>query len=411
MSVSTFDYLARLGAWALALCLVEGLLVTSSWLMWSRVLRRAPARLRHRLACAHFAGFTVLPALSLIALSWALLQGAAGEPGPPSPFSAPLLNDGLAVTVSAAAGVWLAGAAVCAIRLVRAWRETKRLQRAPAPAELVAAVSRLAETLRLRRIPAVAVAEVGAPQVIGWRRPTILLPADIAARLTSVELDAVLLHELAHIRCGDYGWNLLQRGLLVLTWFHPGAWLVHARLRREREIRCDDLAARRCRSGADLAMALIRLAESWSASSAGLALSAASGELTMRVTRLVEPRPVERRWLAALPAVAGAGLCVQAMAAGAAGRSDPGLRALYLASAFGPVVRIKANDPAGVFQLSILQGRVLAAAVGPRAIPARIVQRGPAVTLIDRSGGPVVAVTLTPEGGISWPARRPAPAV
>ena len=411
MSLSTFDYLARLGAWSLALCLVEGFLLTASWLLWSGLLRRAPAHLRHRLACAHFAGFTVLPALSLIALYWALRQGAASEPGPPSPFSAPLLSNGLAMSIAAVAGVWLAGAAVCAIRLVWAWCAIKRLDRAPAPAELVAAVSRLAGRLRLQRVPAVAIAEVGAPQVIGWRQPAVLLPADIAARLTSAELDAVLLHELAHVRCGDYGWNLLQRGLLVLTWFHPGAWFVHARLRREREIRCDDLAARRCRSGADLAMALVRLAESWSAPSAGLALSAASGELTLRVTRLVEPRPAERSWLAALPAVAGAGLCVLAMAAGAAGRSDPGLRALYLASAFGPTVLIKANDPAGVFQLSILHGRVLAAAVGPRAIPARIVQRGPKVTLIDRSGGPAVAVTLTPEGGISWPARRRAPAV
>ena len=408
MSVSTLDYLARLALWALGLCLAEGALVTGSWLLWSRTLRRASARLRHRLAAAHFAGFTVLPALSLIALHGSLVRDGTGDLAfPGAGLHVNPVSGVLVALMLVVAGVWLAGAMVCAIRLLGAWRETKRLDRNAAPAELAEAVTRLARPLGLRRPPAVAIAEVGAPQVVGCRRPTVLLPADITTRLTSAELDAVLLHELVHVRCGDYGWNLLQRSLLVLTWFHPGAWLVHARLRREREIRCDDLAARRCRSGADLAMALVRLAKP--APSAGLALSAASGELATRVTRLIEPRPTERPWLAAAPTAAAIGLCVLAVAAGDARRADPGLRDLYLASAFGPARLIEARDPAGVFQLRILNGRVLAASVGPWAIPARIVQRGPKVTLIDGSGGPMVAVTVTPQGRIQWRPRRRAP--
>jgi len=408
MSVSTFDYLARLAAWALVLCLGEGLLVALFWGLWSRVLRRASASLRHRLAVAHFAGFTVLPALSLLALQWGLGRaGAGGLVFPAARPGAAVADRAPEALMAIVALIWLAGAAVCAYGLIEAWRQIRRQDRAAAPAELVAATARLAGTLGLRRPPAVAIAKVGAPQVVGIRRPTVLLPADIAHRLTPAQLDAILLHELAHVRRGDFGWNLLQRGLLVLTWFHPGAWFVHAALRRERELRCDELAGRRCRSGADLAMALVRLAETGPVS--GLALSAASGELATRVVRLVEPRPAERPWLAALPAAAAIGLVIFAVEAGAAGQADAGLRAAYLASAFSPAALIQARDPAGEFQLRILNGRVLAASIGPGAIPARIVQRGRAVTLIDRSGGPAVAVTLTPRGGIQWRPRRATP--
>ncbi len=410
MSGATAHYLARLAGWGLALCLGEGVVVTGSWLVWSRMLGAAPASLRHRLAAAHFAGFTVLPALSMIALQGALVRAGTDEAaGAAAPAHMMSTGDAAAWLLPAALALWLAGAMICAVRLGRAWRGMGRIEHGPAPADLTVAVARLSETLGLRRIPAVAVAEVAAPQVAGWLRPTVLLPADIAARLTARELDAVLLHELAHVRCGDYAWNLAQRGLLVLTWFHPGAWLVHARLRREREIRCDEVAARCCRSRADLAMALVRLAEPWPHPRAGLALSAASGDLATRVRRLVEPRPTGRRWLGALPALAAAGFCGLAVAAGGAARSDLGLRTLYLASAFAPPVLIEARDPVGVFRLRILHGRVLTAAFGPGAVPAQVVQRGPAVTLIDRSGGPALAVTVTPQGRIQWRPRHGLP--
>jgi beta-lactamase regulating signal transducer with metallopeptidase domain len=411
MSVSTVDYLARLGAWALGLCLAEGVLLTVSWLLWSRLLARASAGLRHRAACAHFAGFIVLPALSLIALNWTLVRAGGERPNFPLAPRHVVPQDGLLATLMPLVGlVWMAGAAIGAVRLIRAWRETTASRGVRAPAEVVATVTRLAQTLGLRRLPAIAIADVGAPQVTGWRRPVIWLPADIAARLSPAELEAILLHELAHVRHGDYGWNLLQQGLLVLAWFHPGAWFVHARLRCERELRCDALAARRGRSGADLAMALVRLAETWPRPRAGLALCAAAGELTTRVTRLIEPAPAQRPWLAALPAAAAIGLCMLAISVGVAGRTDPGLRELYRASAFGPGVLIQAHDAAGAFRLHIHNGRVLTALLGPRALPARIVQRGPTATLIDRAGGPAVAVTVTPRGGIQWQARPPSPA-
>jgi beta-lactamase regulating signal transducer with metallopeptidase domain len=405
VSGATADYLARLGAWALMFCLAEGVVLTGSWLVWSRLLVRAGAGLRHRVACAHFAGFAVLPLLSVVALQGGLMRAGAETPGFAAGGIQARSAQGLAVIVALA---WLTGAAVCAARLISDWRDTRRHGRGTAPTSLTSPVARLAGTLGLRRAPRVSIAAVTAPQVVGWRRPVVLVPADIGERLGAAQLDAVLLHELAHVRFGDFGWNLLQRGLLVLVWFHPGAWFVHGRLRRERELRCDETAARGCRSGADLAMALVRLAEP-RAPAAALALSAsgASTDLAARVTRLVEPRVVERPWLAAAPIAAAAGLCALAIFVGSIGRSDPGLSGAYLASAFSPGMLIQAHDDAGVFALRVLNGRVVAASVGPGGVPARIVQRGPAVTLIDRAGGPAVSVTVTPQGRIRWESRAP----
>ncbi|MDB5433695.1 MAG: hypothetical protein JWP35_4811, partial [Caulobacter sp.] len=109
--------------------------------------------------------------------------------------------------------------------------------------------------------------------------------------------------------------------------------------------------------------------------------------------------------LAAAPVVAALGLCALAVSVGAAGRSDAALSGAYLASVFSPGMLIQAHDDAGVFALRVLNGRVVAASVGPGGVPARIVQRGPAVTLIDRAGGPAVSVTVTPQGRIRWESR------
>jgi beta-lactamase regulating signal transducer with metallopeptidase domain/protocatechuate 3,4-dioxygenase beta subunit len=84
-------------------------------------------------------------------------------------------------------------------------------------------------------------AGVTVPVVVGWRRPTVLLPASVAALDPSLHSEAILLHELAHVRRSDYAWNLLQRLTVALYWIHPLAWLL-ARLASEaRERACDDL--------------------------------------------------------------------------------------------------------------------------------------------------------------------------
>jgi len=82
------------------------------------------------------------------------------------------------------------------------------------------------------------------PLVIGHLRPVILVPAGFLTALPADEIEAILLHELAHIRRSDYLVNLLQSFLEIVFFFNPAVWWVSGLIRTERENCCDDLALR-----------------------------------------------------------------------------------------------------------------------------------------------------------------------
>jgi HlyD family secretion protein len=90
--------------------------------------------------------------------------------------------------------------------------------------------------LRLARSEKVAV-----PIVIGWWRPTIIVPEGLGETPKAVAIDAVLLHELAHVRRGDYAWNLLLRLVQIIYWPHPLAWLSGREIAALREQACDEV--------------------------------------------------------------------------------------------------------------------------------------------------------------------------
>jgi hypothetical protein len=255
---------------------------------------------------------------------------------------------------------------------------------------------------------------VASPQVAGWRRPWLLVPHRLADTLAPDELDAVLLHELAHVRRNDLRWNLLQRCLLSLLWFHPVAWRLQADLARERERCADALAVRHGASPAALARALVKLAEAATQAPTRpvprLALAVSRGDgLVERVRALVDgevqaasARTSARRWRAV--ALASSMACVLALAAGRAATIDPSLGDFYMASAFGPTLAIQAHDAAGPFALRVRQGRVIEASVRDRPVAVR--QEGSRVTLTDAAQAPLLELTVTPQGRVQWEARR-----
>jgi beta-lactamase regulating signal transducer with metallopeptidase domain len=137
---------------------------------------------------------------------------------------------------------------------------------------------------------------VDAPTVIGWLRPLILVPIAAVMSLPAAQLEAVLVHELAHIRRRDYAVNLLQSVAETLLFYHPGVWWVSARIREEREHCCDDLAVTVCGEPAEYAEALLQLA-AWQTRAHAPAVAVTDGPLLARVQRLlnatdVRPRPV-----------------------------------------------------------------------------------------------------------------------
>lgn len=82
---------------------------------------------------------------------------------------------------------------------------------------------------------------LGVPIVLGWIRPTILLPAALSSLEPGEHAESILLHELSHVRRGDYPWNVLLHVVRALYWPHPLVWLLGHAIAELRERICDDL--------------------------------------------------------------------------------------------------------------------------------------------------------------------------
>src|ERR1039458_1697001 len=126
----------------------------------------------------------------------------------------------------------------------------------------------------------------GSPSVVGWLRPVILLPPATVLGLTPEQLEAVLVHELAHIRRYDSLVNAAQILVETLLFYHPAVWWTSARIREERELCCDDVAVSSCGDALCYARALTRL-ERLRLTAPALALGSAGGPLAYRIRRLM----------------------------------------------------------------------------------------------------------------------------
>ena len=201
---------------------------------------------------------------------------------------------------------WALGVVLLSARLAGGWLIAHRLAtRAVKPVvdELQQVARRLAVQLRLSRpVRILESASVAVPVMVGWLKPVVLLPAAAIAGLPAEHLEALLAHELAHVRRHDYLINLLQSTVETLLFYHPGVWWVSNQVRVEREHCCDDLAV----SVTERVTYVTALTHVASLTAPGLALAATDGSLRGRVRRLLGPereRPSGGAWLAALPVV------------------------------------------------------------------------------------------------------------
>jgi beta-lactamase regulating signal transducer with metallopeptidase domain len=185
---------------------------------------------------------------------------------------------------------WFAGVILLSIRFVGGLIVAERLKRyeaSPLLEQWQKKLSTLAKQLRVS-VP-VRLCEsvlVQVPTVIGWMRPVILVPATALTGLSPEQLEALLAHELAHIRRYDYLVNLMQTAVETLLFYHPAVWWVSGQIRQEREHCCDDLAVAACGSVLVYARALAEL-EQLRSVAPQLAVAANGGSLLERIQRLV----------------------------------------------------------------------------------------------------------------------------
>jgi bla regulator protein BlaR1 len=125
-------------------------------------------------------------------------------------------------------GVWACGFASVALIRLRGWLRIRTAIRVSVPIDIPA-------TVAVRSSPGLL-----EPGVVGWLRPILLLPAGIAGRLTPPQLEAVLAHELCHVRRRDNLFASIHMMVEAMFWFHPLVWWIGAKLVEERERACDE---------------------------------------------------------------------------------------------------------------------------------------------------------------------------
>jgi len=186
--------------------------------------------------------------------------------------------------------VWFSGVVAFSIRSMGGWIVAERYARrqtSPADAFWKGRFAALASRLQISHpVRLVVSARAQVPAVVGWLRPIVLMPATVFTGLTVEQVEALLAHELAHVRRNDYLVNLLQTAAETLFFYHPAVWWVNRIIRNERENCCDDLAVETCGNTLIYARALAQL-EQLRGRAPRLAMAADGGSLLGRIQRLV----------------------------------------------------------------------------------------------------------------------------
>ena len=309
----------RIAGWTLVHFVWQGGVIAAAAAGGLRLLRSATPNARYIVASAALGAMLVSPLVTARLLSTSAATTAVlGTPRsvfspvvapPPVPrrggfapavhgFHAPIVRLDLDRWLPIIVAAWLTGVALLLLRLTGGWWQVRRIHRAALAATASpwhAVAARLARRLTLRRVVHVVESlRVDTPPVLGWWRPAILLPVAALANLIPEQVEAILAHELAHIRRHDYLVNLLQHVTETLLFYHPAVWWISGRMRAEREQCCDAVVVHVCGDPVGYAAALVQL-ETERRGRAALAVAATSGSLIERVRHLLSARPPHQR--------------------------------------------------------------------------------------------------------------------
>jgi uncharacterized protein (TIGR03435 family) len=310
-SLSSQPWVERLG-WTLVHFLWQGVLIAALYAIVRRWIANSPRpNTRYLFACAALAAMMAAPLVTWGLMSPSDAAAVSTHLTDRVPFAASAAATTLRVSIGRTdsgvqaahflpwvVAIWLVGAIALWTRLVGGWIVAARIRSTlvrPAPLEWQQRLSRLKTRVRVTRPVSLLIsALVQVPAVVGWLRPVVLVPIGALAGLPSEQVEALLIHELAHIRRHDYLVNILQSITEALLFYHPAVWWVSGHIRTERELCCDDIAVSLSGDALTYALALADLESSRPAHLHG-AVAANGGSLADRIARLLgQSRPVSR---------------------------------------------------------------------------------------------------------------------
>jgi len=206
----------------------------------------------------------------------------------------------------AIAVLWICGAAAVMFTRLRAWLHIRATLRASAPVDIAFGQT----VIEVRSAPGLL-----EPGVVGLWRPVLLMPAGIHEHLTPPQLDAVIAHEVCHVRRRD---NLTAAAHMIVEagfWFHPLVWWIGARLVDERERACDEHVLRTLGEPRAYAEGILNICKRYVESPLSCVAGVTGSDLKRRVAHIMTNRiglrlNAARRMVLALAALAALGLPV-----------------------------------------------------------------------------------------------------
>lgn len=187
--------------------------------------------------------------------------------------------------------LWFLGMVLFLVKMVGGLIYSERIRFVgitPFPETWTRKISALKSKMKISRpVKLVESCLVRVPMVIGFIKPVILIPLGALSGIPRDQVEAIIAHELAHIRRNDFLVNIFQSIVESIFFFHPAAWWMSRIIRREREHCCDDLAVSVCNESVVYAKALANLQERYDeAPSYAVAMAKSRYSLLSRIRRL-----------------------------------------------------------------------------------------------------------------------------
>lgn len=317
------DLVTALG-WAILHSLWQALLVFTCLRIVLRLWPDAAASVKYNLSFMSLAGIfgwfvvTLYQQLAAVKEAQTVAMLPAMEVTPPLPSQAPVLYQSqqeltwlfpdinLAFTILV--GLYIAGVAVMCIKLIAdlaQLQQIKKRQVLQVDAAWEHYLDKLKRQLRIPRKVRLLISQyIQVPVMIGFLKPVILVPAAMFNNLSAEQLEAILLHELAHIKRNDYILNIFQSIVETTLFFNPFVWWISKYIRREREHCCDDMVIAHSIQPLHYAKALVAL-EEYRFTTNSMAMAAADDKqhLFYRIKRIMEMKTTHLNYSQKLMAV------------------------------------------------------------------------------------------------------------
>jgi bla regulator protein blaR1 len=210
------------------------------------------------------------------------------------PAASGLMEIAARILPAAAVVLWFAGCAAVLLTWCGRWRRVRAAMRGAAAADSgreLDAQLRVSQRKKLARpIQLLLSRSTLEPGIVGIFRPVLLLPASISERLTDAQLDAILTHELCHVRRHDNLAAAVHMVVEAIFWFHPLVWWIGARMVDERERACDEDVLRLGNAPQDYAEGILKVCEFYLESPLVCAAGVTGSNLKKRIEDIMRSR-------------------------------------------------------------------------------------------------------------------------